>query len=472
MNMKSTLWFHYIAASCRRQGLFPHLHLFHRPADNESVRIPRETILSYGFLAKWLAISLTAGIVGTGIVRVFFLLQGWIAALLSGVGLPLVIWPVVGALITGGIVYRIKPAAAGEGIPGYLEGMNENAARFPLGTTLMKFAATVGTLTTYGNGGVVGPLGRVTSGLISFLVDKSRRIGLNDYDRRTAAICGMAAAVGAVFHSSIGGGVFAVEIIQKSEMRYRDLFPAILASSMATHFSRVFGWDPFFAADIPARYMNPGIAGIVLLTAVLTGFAGKFYIATYRVVARLLRREAGSRMLVKTLTGSVVAAVLAWAVDPELMGTSKGIVDMLLAPEATRTVATLSILAALLYIPVKAAANIATVGSGMSAGFTGPSLILGMLLGYVLSGLFGVPAYSPEYYAILGAGFTAMLASSINVPIAAAILGLELFGLHYGLPCGVAAVIGFQMNRHRTLYDYAQTGAAAVTDEEADIPDS
>ena len=440
---------------------FSTFHLFHGPADNESVRIPRETIRSYGFLAKWLAISLTASLVGTGIVRLFFLLQEWSAALLAGVGVPLVIWPVVGALITGGIVYRINPAAAGEGIPGYLAGMNEHSARFPLGTTLMKFAATLATLTTYGNGGVVGPLGRVTAGLTAFFADKSRRLGLNDYDRRTAALCGMAAAGGAIFHSSLGGGVFAVEIIQKSEMRYRDLFPAILASSMATHFSRVFGWAPFFAADIPARYMNPGITGIVLLTAVLTGFAGKVYITTYRVVAKVLRREAGSRILVKTLTGSAVAAGLAWVVSPELMGTSKGIVDTLLAPEPSHAVVTLSILAALLYIPVKAAANIATVGSGMSAGFTGPSLILGMLLGYVLSSLFGVPAYSPEYYAILGAGFAAMLASSINVPIAAAILGLELFGLHYGLPCGVAAVIGFQMNRHRTLYDYAQPGAAA-----------
>jgi H+/Cl- antiporter ClcA len=51
-------------------------------------------------------------------------------------------------------------------------------------------------------------------------------------------ICGLAAALGALVHSSIGAGIFAVEIIQKSNMRYRQLFPAILASSASVFFSQ------------------------------------------------------------------------------------------------------------------------------------------------------------------------------------------------------------------------------------------
>ncbi len=94
----------------------------------------------------------------------------------------------------------------------------------------------------------------------------------------------------------------------------------------------------------------------------------------------------------------------------------------------------------------------------MSAGFTGPSLIMGMLVGYIMAEVAGAAPYSTEYYPLLSAGFAATLGSSINVPIAAAVIGVELFGLHYGLPCGLAGIIGFQINRHYTLYDYAKNG--------------
>lgn len=49
--------------------------------------------------------------------------------------------------------------------------------------------------------------------------------------------------------------------------------------------------------------------------------------------------------------------------------------------------------------------------------------------------------------------FPAILASTMNTPIAASILTVELFGLFYSLPASLASVIGFQINRHNTLYD-------------------
>lgn len=47
---------------------------------------------------------------------------------------------------------------------------------------------------------------------------------------RLYSICGLSAAIGAFLHSPIAADIFAVEIIQKSNMKYKDLFPSILSS--------------------------------------------------------------------------------------------------------------------------------------------------------------------------------------------------------------------------------------------------
>ncbi|MBN1760659.1 MAG: hypothetical protein JW863_20185 [Chitinispirillaceae bacterium] len=47
------------------------------------------------------------------------------------------------------------------------------------------------------------------------------------------------------------------------------------------------------------------------------------------------------------------------------------------------------------------------------------------------------------------------LSGSMNIPLAAAVMTIELFGLQYSFPAGFSAVIGFQVMRHKTIYDYA-----------------
>ena len=104
---------------------------------------------------------------------------------------------------------------------------------------------------------------------------------------------------------------------------------------------------------------------------------------------------------------------------------------------------------------IKGVANCITVGSGMSAGFTGPSAIIGMLLGVFMATVLKLDPSSATYCAFIAAGFSGLLASSMNIPIAAAVLTIEVFGLQYSFPAGLAAIMGFQINRYQTIYDYS-----------------
>jgi CIC family chloride channel protein len=270
----------------------------------------------------------------------------------------------------------------------------------------------------------------------------------------------LAAAVGAIFHSAVGGGIFAVEVIEKAEMRYRDLFPAILSSAIAVFICKALGWFPFYPINAVDQFMDLGIAGWLLVTMVLAGFLGKVFNNLYVFVARVIRRENIQRIVLKVLVGTLIASWLGFFINPDLMGTSNELIQALFDNNKEQIYGNLSstipfFWVLLLLILVKASANCITVGSGMSAGFTGPAVILGMLLGALMANVVGVSHASANYYAFMAAGFSGMLASSMNVPIAAAVITIESFGLQYGIPAGFAAIIGFQTNRAHTIYDFA-----------------
>lgn len=424
--------------------------------------IPQEHRKSLKFLFKWTVIAVFSGVLGVGVVRSFAFLLTLIQELLSGTVTFLPVWTAAGALVTGALLYRISPESAGEGIPAYLKALRKEKGMMNTRATFVKYFAALVTLSSFGNGGIVGPLGRVNSGLVSFAAKRLKIFRENPWDLRTAGICGFAAIVGTVFHSSVGGGIFAVEIIQKNEMRYRDLFPAILSSSTAVFVSKLLGFSSFYPINAPNVFMNTRFLWGLLLFAVATGFLGKGYNRLYSWISRLFRRDEGSYTLVKIVkivAGAAGAALIAWYVNPFALGTSRGLVEGLFTDNvsviAGRLGGLLPLTAVLvLTAVVKAVGNCLTVGSGLSAGFTGPAALIGMLFGSAFAHLLGVPPLSADYAAFVAAGFAGMLASSMNIPLAAAIIAIESFGLQYSFPAGIAAIIGFQINRHQTIYDY------------------
>jgi CIC family chloride channel protein len=414
-------------------------------------------------LLKWIVIGIVAALCGVAVVGSFLFLVMGLHRLLRDTGLPLPLFALAGALVTGTLIYRIDPRCAGEGIPSYVHGHRTYGGRLDLSETVGKYLASIATLGTFGNGGIVGPVGRVTAGVLSVLGQRLRGTWFTKADLATATTAGLAAAVAVVFRSPVGAGVFAVEIMQKNEMRYRQLFPAIIASAIGAHLAVLFDITPLmrpplYTLPAPATAVHPELLLPVLLVAVLTGVTGRAYSGFYGLVARFSRRDETTGVVTKVLTGTVIAAGVTWLINPEIMGTSEYIITDLASgastslygnlPPSVPIVVVLLILAAL-----KLMANSITVGSGLSGGFTGPAAIIGMLLGRVAADLMGIAEGSLEYHAMIAAGFTGMLASTLNIPIAAAIIGIEIFGIQHGVATGLTAVLAFQLNRRQTIYD-------------------
>ncbi|MDC7233300.1 MAG: chloride channel protein [Spirochaetales bacterium] len=422
---------------------------------------------SFRNLLVWSLIAVVSAFIGNFTVQGFlYLFHGMTSALASVKRVPLWLWPLAGALPTGLIIYAIVPSSMGEGIPSYLEGVRKRGGRLPVRETVFKSMAALITLGTYGNGGFVGPVGRMSAGFMSAAGRLTERFtGRRLIDpalQPLFPICGMAAAVAALIHSPIGAGIFAVEIILKTNMRYRQLFPAILASSISVYLAKHLGFEPVLMIHASQVHMEVILLLEILVVTVCAGFAGKAFILVYSGVSRLFQRDqllSPVRQTSYLLIGSGVSSALV-LVNLNLLGKGFPVQSALMHynPDILRGILPESLplfVVIFILIQVKGLGNIFTVGSGMSAGFTGPAVMMGMMMGAAFADLFGIVPESPEYFALLAAGFAGYFASIMNTPIAAAIIVIELFGLYYSLPAGLAAVVGYMVNQNHTLYDLA-----------------
>ncbi len=415
-------------------------------------------------LLFWIISAVLSGAVGTTIVFIFLTLYRFITQfLLSYIYISVFIYPVAGAFIVGIVIYRLNPGSMGEGIPSYLESLKERNGELNPKETFYKFWAALFTLSTFGNGGFIGPVGRVSAGVMS-LIGKvlSGKVMKRSYIK-LYSICGLSAAIGALLHSPIGAGIFAVEIIQKTDMRYKDLFPAILSSASSVYFAKVIGLEPIIRIMTIHKIFDHRISGWLLLIAVVSGLTGYGYIKLYEIISEFLNRGHYHRnriIVLKVLIGTAIATLIALTVNRNILGTSSRLFDAVFSYNLSvlygnlpRTLNLTFII--FLLILFKATANCFTIGSGLSAGFAGPAMLLGLLIGMMFVSVAGVSSGTPEYLAFLAAGFAGMLSSTMNTPIASAIITLELFGFAYSLPAGIASIIGFQVNRSNTLYDFA-----------------
>lgn len=422
-------------------------------------KIDDEYKKSIVFLFQWMIISVTAGITGSLLVAFFFHMVTIGGHFVHSINIPLPLWTIGGALICGSIFYRISPSASGDGIPSYIKGVLDKEGIYSFKETLSKFAATLVALVTLSSGGMLGPAGRVAAGLNSQLARMLADAGVIREKRRIAAICGMSAAVGAMFHSPVGGGIFAVEVLQKANMKYSDLFPAILSSSVSVYIYNFFPISSPLSFSAPIGIFDKTLMIPILITALAAAFAGRLYTLFFNYVSSLFSKGNSRKVILKLFLGAITASSIIYFFSPEMAGNIRGVTDSIssgiLFPVNSLFVSFPVLLLYVLFILVIAVASSVSIASGISVGMTSPSILIGLFLGAAMAVLFGVEPSDPVYFFFLVAGFSGLLSSTINVPVGAAVIAIESFGASYGFCAGISSIIGFQVNRHHTLYDHS-----------------
>ena len=399
---------------------------------------PAEPLVMLATIALWLVLAMATGaLVGSAcsvFLRLLFASEGrlygapWalVAALLPLAGLA------NGLLLHYG--YRLNTSGLKDEP---IEAVNEQQGRMPFVTLWIKPVAALITLGCGGSAGKEGPCSHIGAGVAAGL---GRALHLNAELRKRLVACGVSAGFASVFGTPIAGAIYGVEMLAIGRIRHDFLFPGIVAGVTAFVVSRFWGVPyPEYHIAFDTRFTELLFLKTVLI-GVLCGVAASWFVEALTLArqgfAWLGRRLALWPPLLPLLGGVVLALLLA-VLPREYMGLSLPVMERALQGEAMPW---LGFLFKIVLVAV-------TLGSGFYGGIVTPQFVIGAVLGGALAPLLGMHAAQGA-----AVGMAAVVASASNTPVAAVLMGVELFGGDSTLYVAGACVSAYLMVGHRSVY--------------------
>jgi CIC family chloride channel protein len=326
------------------------------------------------------------------------------------------LFPVVGSLSIGYLLYRYFPNARGSGVPQTKAALFARGGRITLRTVLGKFFCTSATLASGIPLGREGPSVQVGAGIGSVL---GRFLGLPTEQVKKLIPVGAAAAIAAAFNTPLAAVLFSLEEVT-GDLYAPVMGAVVLASATAWMVLRVFlGDHPLF--NVPqyqlvhpaefAVYAVLGVAGGVIsavFTKILLGIRARFLRFPLKTV------------WLQPAVGGLLVGVMGWFV-PQVLGVGYGYVgEALNGRMAFRMMALLVVL--------KLIAVTTSYATGNAGGIFGPSLFIGAMLGgtvgTVAHSLFPAYTATPGAYALVGMG--AVFAGVVRTPMTSVLMIFEM----------------------------------------------
>ncbi|MEQ8769107.1 MAG: chloride channel protein [Phycisphaerales bacterium] len=403
--------------------------------------------------------------------------------------------PMIGALITGVLVFFFAREAGGHGVPQVLDALIRRSGFIPARIGITKVLASIATVGTGGSAGTEGPIIQIGSTTGSVL---ARRLGVPREHVGTLVGCGAAAGVSAIFNAPLAGVFFAMEILLR-DFSLKTFTPIVIASVFATAVAHEFGGSSdaifefelvsytFAAAELPS-YVVLGLVCAVVATAFTHLLHAGEDLAARIPVHPVLKPVLGALLLgllgIAYLGAGVPGVSPVAHPTPAFFGNGYETILTLLdpaqyGPASANRVLGGSVLAAVwiavLLCACKAVATTFTLGTKGSGGVFAPSLFLGACagagFGLALEELGLLPVgSSPASYALVG--MAAVVAGTTFAPLTAILLLFEMTQEPRVLaPIMLAAIVSTAMARvlmRDSIYTYRlrQAGILIGTDRD------
>jgi len=398
-----------------------------------------------GYVRKWLVLGVIIGVVaGLGAV-VFINALDWATKLLLGVlggytppsplgegaslgsrhfsrpwAVPLV--TTLGGLISGILVFRWAPEAAGHGTDSAISAVHHNPSGIRARVSVIKIIASAFTIGSGGSGGREGPTAQISAGFASVL---ARLLNLSPPDARTAVSIGIGSGIGSIFRTPLGGAILGGEILYRNDIESDALIPGLIASITGfTIFGAFEGYAPIFGYQSGFRFSHPLQLVYYALIGVAAGLVGMLYNASFYGLGERFSKLPLPRALRPALAGLLVG--LLGLAFPEVLGTGYGWVQQAMGPRLLE----LSLWVVILLPVMKILATSLSIGSGGSGGIFGPGMVIGGFVGAamwrVLEPIAPQVPHSPAPFVIVA--MMACFGSIGHVPFAVMLMVAEMTG--------------------------------------------
>ncbi|TLD72412.1 voltage-gated chloride channel protein [Phragmitibacter flavus] len=308
----------------------------------------------------------------------------------------------------------------------------------------------IATLITHLFGGSAGREGTAVQmgGSLAGLLSRMFRVGPDT--RRLMLMGGIAAGFGAVFGTPLTGAVFAMEVLFIGRIQYDALIPVLIASIIGDATCTAWGihhtvYHLEVAPDAGLRAaFHPLLLAKVALAAILFGLAARLFTTLTHATQSLFARRIAYPPLRPVIGGLLVIAMVYLLGTRDYLGLGVDNPD----PNAVSITSSFQPDGAHTWSWLwKTLFTAVTLGSGFKGGEVTPLFYIGATLGHSLGLLLQEPV---ALFASLG--FIAVFAGAANTPLACTLMGIELFGSHYGVSFGLACFIAYHSSGPTGIY--------------------
>ncbi len=376
--------------------------------------------------------------------------------------------PMVGALISGILVYLFAREASGHGVPQVLDAIVRRGGKLRARVGVVKIITSICTVGSGGSAGAEGPIVQIGAVMGSTI---GQRIGVPTRHVPTLVGCGAAAGISSIFNAPIAGVFFALEILLR-DFSLKAFTPIVIASVFATAMTQVIlpHEEAIFAYELTGYLFTVRELPSYLMLGLVCAVAAWAFVETLHASERFFERVPIHPALLPML-GALVLGLLGIAGQrathgvgesalvpmdssvPVFFGNGYAMITSLLDPThytAADVTWVAVILLGMLAI-AKIAATSSTLGSGGSGGVFAPSLFVGATVGgtfgLVLE-MFGLipEGGSPASYALVG--MAAVVAGTTFAPMTSILMLFELTREPRVLaPIMLAAIISTMFSR-------------------------
>jgi len=336
-----------------------------------------------------------------------------------------------GGLLVGIALHLLRAKSRNVGVVHVIERLDYQQGNLPVRNALVQFFTAAIALMSGQSVGKEGPSVHLGAAAGSGL---GRLLSIPNNGVRILVASGTAAAISATFDTPLAGVIFAMEVVIM-EYTVIGFTPVILASVSAAALARFTFGDAagLIVPDLQLHSLTE--LPIVALMGAVIGIIAAGFIQLTLLTSTLFNRYA---IWIRTTAAGVLTGLVAYAL-PEVMGTGYDTIDQFLtmSPEVG-----MSLVLVILLMFAKTLTTASAVGLGVPAGLIGPTLFVGAAAGAAM-GLI-TASFMPEFsniglYAVLG--MAAMMAATLQAPLAALMYLLELTSNHAITLPGMIAVI-------------------------------
>lgn len=366
-----------------------------------------------------------------------------------GGNVMMLIFPLVGILLTMLFVRYIVRGHIGHGLPSVLLAISRHKSRLPSKNMYTSLIASTLTVAFGGSVGLEAPIASTGSAIGSNI---GRWFRLSPKSVRILLGCGAAGAIAGIFKAPFAGIMFVLEVFMfdLSATTALPLLISALVSATVAYF--LMGTDVQFHFEVTQQFGLSQLPFYVLL-GVFCALVSIYFLRTTDKVESLFSRLRGP--WVRVAVGGVVLGLLIYLFPP-LYGEGYGVLTQLLHGDSSslfvNTVygswagnawVVLGVL--FLLILLKAVATATTIGSGGVGGTFGPSLIVGGLSGYFVAMLCNQLGMAPQDTANFAlVGMAAVMTGVMHAPFMATFLIADITGGYQLLvPLMVASAVTY-----------------------------